>query len=75
MSSITTQDGISINYARSGTGPVLILVHGITEDLHAWDEIAAILSTDYDVIQVDLRGHGDSSPGDDYAIASFAADI
>ncbi len=75
MSSITTRDGLSINYTRSGTGPALILIHGITEDLHAWDEIAAILSSDYDVIQVDLRGHGMSDPADNYSIESLGADV
>ncbi len=75
MSNITTSDGVSINYERAGSGPTVILVHGITEDLHAWDEIAADLRSDHDVIQVDLRGHGASSTGGDYSVARLGADI
>ena len=55
-------DGTQIAYQEEGAGSPLLLLHGITEDHRAWDEIAPLLARDARVIRIDLPGHGASSP-------------
>jgi pimeloyl-ACP methyl ester carboxylesterase len=58
-----------------GDGPLLVLVHGITENRHSWDPLTDDLARDHRVLRVDLRGHGESPGGDDYSIGALADDI
>jgi pimeloyl-ACP methyl ester carboxylesterase len=54
------------------------LLHGGGQTRHAWKRTAAVLARHgYFALSVDLRGHGDSSwsPGGDYGIDRFAADV
>lgn len=53
-------DGHRIAYHRSGAGPTLLLVHGITTYSFIWRRVIPLLETEYDVIAVDLLGCGDS---------------
>ena len=59
----------------TGTGPVLVLLHGIAEDARSWDPLVASLASDHTVVTVDLRGHGRSPEADTYDPASMAADV
>lgn len=54
--------GGGLAYDVSGSGPPLILVHGLASSRRAWDLIAPGLSHDFTVYAVDLPGHGDSTP-------------
>lgn len=72
---ITTDDGVAIAYDVTGSGPVLVLVHGITESRHSWDPLLADLAADHTVVRVDLRGHGRSGSGDAYDPIRMAADV
>ncbi|MEZ5216009.1 MAG: alpha/beta hydrolase [Ilumatobacteraceae bacterium] len=67
--------GVEIAYERQGSGPSLVLVHGITESRHTWDPLVPALARDHDVIAVDLRGHGESSMTPPYDSVVFAADL
>lgn len=60
---------------RTGTGPALVLIHGITECRSAWDPLLALFAQHYDVLRVDLRGHGQSAPGDVYDPITLATDV
>ena len=53
---------IVVNYRRQGTGPAVVLLHGLAEDHRSWDAVTAHLEglTSY---AVDLRGHGQTSTG------------
>jgi 3-oxoadipate enol-lactonase len=51
---------MKIAYRRSGAGPSVLLIHGVGGDASHWDAIAARLSARFDVVAMDLRGHGDS---------------
>jgi pimeloyl-ACP methyl ester carboxylesterase len=53
----------------------LVLVHGITESMHSWDPLVAALAETFDVLRVDLRGHGASPGGDGYDPLSLAGDV
>ncbi|HEU4783671.1 MAG TPA: alpha/beta fold hydrolase [Ktedonobacterales bacterium] len=50
----------AIHYERSGQGEPLLLLHGIGSSLRIWDPVLPMLTSHYDVIAVDLPGHGDS---------------
>jgi pimeloyl-ACP methyl ester carboxylesterase len=58
-----------------GDGPVVVLLHGITEDARSFDPLIAALSRDRTVVAVDLRGHGRSPEAAAYDPASMAADV
>jgi (E)-2-((N-methylformamido)methylene)succinate hydrolase len=49
-----------IHYRREGSGPAVLLIHGVGGDSTNWAEIAPRLATRFDVISMDLRGHGKS---------------
>ena len=51
---------MKIAYRRSGRGPPVLLIHGVGGDAGNWDAIAARLRERFDVIAMDLRGHGES---------------
>ncbi|TVR36498.1 MAG: alpha/beta fold hydrolase [Nitriliruptor sp.] len=59
----------------TGAGPVLVLLHGITEDARSWEPLVGPLATDHTVLTVDLRGHGRSPEADTYDPVSMAADV
>lgn len=66
---------IEINYATEGAGPPVTLVHGVGANLESWDAIAAILSRQYRVIRLDLRGHGKSSRIETCRLDDFLDDV
>jgi pimeloyl-ACP methyl ester carboxylesterase len=75
MSAVEVRPGIEIVYERTGSGPPLVLVHGITENRHSWDPLVADLSRSFDVVAVDLRGHGGSSVVAPFDFGTFADDL
>jgi 2-succinyl-6-hydroxy-2,4-cyclohexadiene-1-carboxylate synthase len=44
-----------------GAGPRLTLVHGFTQTGRSWGEVARLFATGFEVVRVDLPGHGRSS--------------
>ncbi|GED99481.1 alpha/beta fold hydrolase [Gordonia crocea] len=60
-------------YRIAGSGPPVVLIHGIGDNSSTWEPIMARLASDYTVIAPDLLGHGFSDkPRADYSIAAFA---
>lgn len=53
-------DGNRIFYQRQGTGPPLLLVHGITTYSFVWRKLLPFLAQSYQVICIDLLGCGAS---------------
>lgn len=53
---------MTLAYARAGSGPPLVLLHGIGHRREAWDAVLDRLTPHRDVIAVDLPGHGESPP-------------
>src|SRR4051812_14151335 len=45
-----------IAYTRVGTGPSLVLLHGIGLSRQSWDPVLAALAQDFDVLAIDLPG-------------------
>jgi (E)-2-((N-methylformamido)methylene)succinate hydrolase len=62
-------------YAVEGSGPPVLLIHGVGARLDNWDGVAAVLSRIFKVVRYDLRGHGKSGkvPGP-YSLEMFADD-
>jgi len=69
--------GTKLHYYRTGgRKPTLVLIHGITDDGLCWSPVAEVLAADYDVIMVDLRGHGKSdAPDDGYDYKTIATEV
>jgi N-formylmaleamate deformylase len=66
-----------IHYLRTGgTGPAVILLHGLTGNGACWSPVARGLETDFDVIMMDARGHGRSgTPPRGYLYPDHASDV
>src|SRR6478752_4844773 len=60
-------------YVRAGSGPVVLLLHGLGCDHTTWDPVIESLSRRYTVIAPDLLGHGRSDkPRADYSVGGYA---
>jgi pimeloyl-ACP methyl ester carboxylesterase len=60
-------------YVKTGTGPALLLLHGLGCDHHTWDPVLPRLSRHFTVIAPDMLGHGESDkPRADYSVAGYA---
>ena len=59
------------------TGQTLLLLHGFMGHAHIWDALAEALSSEYRVIALDQRGHGESqwSAEGAYSLEDHFADI
>jgi pimeloyl-ACP methyl ester carboxylesterase len=65
--------GHRLSYLRAGSGPPLLLLHGIANNCQTWAEVIPRLAESHTVIAPDLLGHGESDkPRGDYSIAAYA---
>jgi pimeloyl-ACP methyl ester carboxylesterase len=63
-------------YREAGSGPNLVLIHGMINSSRHWEDVAMRLAGSYRVIAPDLIGHGDSAtPRGDYSLGAHAASI
>ena len=60
MESTTSADGTTIAFARTGSGPPLVLVHGSLNDHGIWSAVLPAFGERYTVLAMDRRGRGDS---------------
>ena len=60
MHKVTSVDGTSISYERSGSGPPLVLVHGTVGDRTRWGHLLPELERHFTVCAIDRRGRGES---------------
>lgn len=67
METMTSQDGTTIAYDRTGSGPVVILVGGAMGIRAKFRPIAELLAGDLTVLNDDRRGRGDSGDTPPYA--------
>jgi pimeloyl-ACP methyl ester carboxylesterase len=66
--------GHRLHYRIGGDGPLLVLVHGITNSSASWEPVLATLARRFTVIAPDLLGHGDSAkPRGDYSLGANAS--
>lgn len=55
--------------------PPLIIVHGLRDHSHSFDDLARSLMDRFRVLAIDLRGHGDSETTPYYAFGHFVLDL
>jgi pimeloyl-ACP methyl ester carboxylesterase len=65
--------GRRIAYRAGGSGPLLVLIHGITSNSATWDRVLPRLARRYTVLAPDLLGHGHSDKlRGDYSVGAHA---
>ena len=73
---MSIEEAIDLAYSEQGSGPALVLLHGLGLDHTIWMSIARNCSSYAKVIMPDLRGHGLSgAPEGIYTMDMMAADI
>jgi len=71
-----TIHGRAVAVRQLGSGPVILLVHGIAGTMHTWDAVADDLAEHYTVVIPDLPGHGASeSSNGDYSLGAYASGL
>ena len=59
-------NGIQINVAEAGKGPLVLFVHGFPESWYSWrHQIPAVASAGYHAVAMDMRGYGKSDKPSD----------
>jgi pimeloyl-ACP methyl ester carboxylesterase len=72
----TTIHGHRVAYRMAGSGPPIVLIHGITASSQVWELVGPTLARHHTVLAPDLTGHGDSAkPRGDYSMGAFASGI
>src|SRR5881394_3331696 len=68
--------GHRVIYRIAGSGPPVVLIHGMINSSRHWEQVALRLAERHTVIAPDLIGHGDSAtPRGDYSLGAHAAVI
>jgi 3-oxoadipate enol-lactonase len=63
-------------FSVEGSGPPLILIHGIGASRHSWDGLVQHLRGEFRCISYDLRGHGKSpKPAPPYTLDDLVDDL
>ena len=66
---------VELNHRISGGGPHVLLLHAVGMDSTFLEPLAAILSKDFTVLTVDLRGHGKSPYAPATNLSEYADDV
>lgn len=74
---IINANGVDLHYLQSGSGPDLVMLHGLSGNLAVWHlRIVPLLQERFRVTTYDLRGHGYSSvPPTGYTTRNMAQDL
>jgi pimeloyl-ACP methyl ester carboxylesterase len=71
-----TLHGHRVTYRTAGSGPVLLLLHGIANSSETWEGVAGALAERFTLIAPDLLGHGESAtPRGDYSLGAHASGV
>jgi pimeloyl-ACP methyl ester carboxylesterase len=72
---VTSADGNSIAYERTGSGPPLVLVHGSLNDHNIWSAVVPAFAERFTVYAMDRRGRGESGPPAAHALERQFEDV
>lgn len=67
-------EGVRLYFHGAGSGPPLLLLHGLGSSSRDWECQVPAFAQHYQVIAPDFRGHGGSSRSGGYSVPRFAAD-
>ncbi|MDP6064107.1 MAG: hypothetical protein QGI49_04885 [SAR202 cluster bacterium] len=63
--STVTVDGLRLAYSGwGGSGPYIVVLHGLRSSRQNWDSAVSLLRQRWRVLAQDMRGHGDSDTRD-----------
>ena len=66
--------GRQISYRMAGSGPAILLIHGMASSSSTWNPVLPLLAEHGTVVAPDLPGHGASTnPGGDYSLGAHAS--
>ena len=71
-------DGVSIHYAKMGSGPLMVLIHGFPDFWYSWRHQMAGLADQYTVAALDTRGYNLSEKPEgeaNYDMTLLTADV
>ncbi len=70
-------EGMQIHYRKTGSGPYLFLMHGVSSSLHTWAAWQEKLSKHYTIVSIDVPSFGLTGPHpkNDYSIAMYMRTI
>ena len=76
-SAFVAGDGVRLNYLDwGGNGPPLVMIHGIANSPHIFDESALLLTDHFRVLAYARRGHGQSdAPSGPYDFEALVSDL
>lgn len=70
------RNGRKITYRIGGEGKAIVFLHGFCENLSMWDDFnPAWSSDDYQIVEIDLAGFGQSDPNPELTMESMAQDV
>lgn len=75
MNHTQASGAVELNYQLRGSGPTVLLMHGLFGNLNNLSSLARKLEPSYQVLQIDLRNHGRSPHTDSVTYALMVADI
>ncbi|SUK34173.1 alpha/beta fold hydrolase [Staphylococcus aureus] len=75
MDLFTRKDGTSIHYSTLGEGYPIVLIHTVLDNYSVFNKLAAELAKSFQVVLIDLRGHGYSDKPRHIEIKDFSDDI
>jgi N-formylmaleamate deformylase len=76
-SSYVVANDIKVHFTRTGyEKPLIVAVHGITDNGLCWSKVARNLNDSYDLLMVDARGHGlTEAPSWGYDLQTYMEDL
>ena len=66
---------IRLQRTTCGSGPVLLMLHGVTRCGMDWEPLIPALTDHWTVIALDQRGHGTSPRAGSYLVTDYIADV
>lgn len=77
METVPSADGTPIAYERTGSGPPLVLVHGVAGDHTRWElfDVRPALAEHHTVYAIDRRGRGGSGDSEEYTLEREFEDV
>jgi len=77
LSEFVTANGVKLHVRRvRADGPMMLMIHGLTDNGACWARVAAQFTPEYDIVAVDVRAHGLSeAPPSGYSTRDIANDV
>lgn len=75
VSNLLKKNKAMLNYARTGEGECLVILHGLFGSSKNWQSLSSVFSEHFDVLTLDLRNHGLSFHDDVMDYPSMVEDV